>query len=109
MYVGGVPLRAGVRGAVRPATAREGRNQKAESLNTVAGRTDDPTRSGERPIDRFARLLADIACTHRETAWLIAQEYARATDGRWWLGHYLSQLEREWAADDGRAATGEGA
>lgn len=64
----------------------------------------------ECPIDRFARLMADIRRTHPVTAGQLHTRYAyvNTSDRDWWLDTYLPQLEREWAAGDGRAATGEG-
>jgi hypothetical protein len=56
-----------------------------------------PTAS-ERPIDRFARLLADIRRTHPTTAVMLSAEYIRCVEKERWLAAYLPGLEEEWRA-----------
>jgi hypothetical protein len=56
--------------------------------------------ASERPIDRFARLLADIRRTHPVTALMLSAEYVRCAraDRAAWLARYLPGLEGEWGA-----------
>jgi hypothetical protein len=60
-----------------------------------AGRT-----ATERPIDRFARLLADVRRTHPLTALMLSAEYVGCplADREAWLAAYLPRLEAEWGA-----------
>jgi hypothetical protein len=57
-------------------------------------------RTAERPIDRFARLLADVRRTHPMTAVMLSAEYIRCAraDREAWLAAYLPGLEGEWGA-----------
>jgi hypothetical protein len=52
----------------------------------------------ERPIDRFARLMADIRRTHPTTALMLSAQYIRCAraDRAAWLARYLPGLEEEW-------------
>jgi hypothetical protein len=52
----------------------------------------------ERPIDRFARLMADVRRTHPTTALMLSAEYIRCAraDREAWLARYLPGLEAEW-------------
>jgi hypothetical protein len=58
-----------------------------------------PTAS-ERPIDRFARLVADVRRTHPLTALMLSTEYIRCAraDREAWLAAYVEKLEAEWRA-----------
>jgi hypothetical protein len=73
--------------------------ERETAARTPARLAQRPTAS-ERPIDRFARLLADIRRTHPVTALMLSAEYIRCAraDREAWLARYLPRLEAEWGA-----------
>jgi hypothetical protein len=68
-------------------------------VRTTQRTAESPT-VAERPIDRFARLLADIRRTHPMTAVMLSAQYIRCAraDREAWLARYLPGLEAEWRA-----------
>jgi hypothetical protein len=72
----------------------------AKTTPVASERTSDALRGAERPIDRFARLLADIRRTHPVTALMLSAEYVRCAraDREAWLAAHLGKLEAEWRA-----------
>jgi hypothetical protein len=85
---------------VSRATARK----EADCVRTPERPVQRPTAS-ERPIDRFARLMADIRRTHPVTALMLSAEYVRCAraDREAWLARGcplggMPGLEAEWGA-----------
>jgi hypothetical protein len=78
-----------------PGTAR-----RAKTTPVASERTPNASEGTERPIDRFARLMADVRRTHPTTALMLSAEYIRCAraDRAAWLARYLPKLEAEWRA-----------
>jgi hypothetical protein len=66
--------------------------------HSASERTSNVPGASERPIDRFARLLADIRRTHPTTAVMLSAEYIRSVEKERWLAANLPGLEAEWRA-----------
>jgi hypothetical protein len=73
--------------------------ERETAVRTPERPVQRPTAS-ERPIDRFARLVAGIRRTHPTTALMLSAEYVRCAraDRAAWLARYLPGLEAEWGA-----------